>query len=168
MSKEKARLNAIDWFLLIAVVLCAVLGVLRFVLNRNGDNISGAVTMEDYIVSFKISNIRNSSLRYLKDGTQYYLAANEKPFGTVEGNVSVTPALYRIENAHGEYVQAFAPENGDATRVDVVGAFRVKGYMSENGFLADGTTSVAVNRAVTLRSPFLYVTVNVTGITKAE
>ncbi len=165
---KKKRLNAIDWFLIIAVLLCAAAGVLRMIIGSEGGTLTTGVKMEDYIVSFKISNIRNSSMRYLKDGDKFYLASNNSEFGTIEGSVSVTPALYRIEDAHGKYVQAFAPENGDATRVDVTGTMRVSGYMSDNGFLLDGLTALSINRSVALRSPFLYVTITVTGITKAN
>ena len=45
---------------------------------------------------------------------------------------------------------------------------RVSGYMSDNGFLLDGLTALSINKAVALRSPFLYVTITVTGITKAN
>ena len=167
-TKKKARLNAIDWFLIVAVLLCAAAGVLRMVIGSEGGTLTTGVKMEDYIVSFKIANVRNSSMRYLKDGDKFYLASNNSEFGTIEGSVSVTPALYRIEDAYGKYIQAFAPENGDATRVDVTGTMRVSGYMSDNGFLLDGLTALSINKSVALRSPFLYVTITVTGITKAN
>jgi len=164
----KKKLNAIDWFLIFAVVLCLAGSALRLALGSESGSFSTPVVMEDYIVSFKIQNIRNSSTEYLGEAEQFFISSTDQYFGQIEGNVSVTPALFQVSDAEGNYVEAYAPENGDATRVDVTGTMRVSGYMGENGFLLGGTTSLAANKSLALQSKYMYVTVTVTDIAKAS
>lgn len=167
-QKTKKKLNAIDWFLIIALVLCLAGAALRIALGSESGSFSTPVVMEDYIVSFKIQNIRNSSVEYLSEAQQFYISSTDQYFGQIEGNVSVTPARFQVTDAEGNYVEAYAPENGDATRVDVVGTMRVSGYMSEHGFLLGGTTALAANKSLSLQSSFIYVTITVTDIAKAS
>jgi hypothetical protein len=165
-EKKKTKLNAVDYFIIIAVILCIAGVGLRVMIERNGGSLSSPITMEEYIVSFKIENIRNTSTEYLEEGEQFYLDTTKQYFGEIVGSVSVTPALYFIEDINGSYIQAYAPENGDATRVDAAGTMRVSGYMSENGFLLGGTSMLAPNKKLMIRSKNLQVEITVTGIEK--
>lgn len=165
---NKKKLNAIDWFLIIAVVLCLAGSAFRMIVGSEGGTLTAPVTMEDYVVSFKIGNIRNSSTEYLQPETKFYMDSTDQYFGQIQGNVSVTPAQFYLEDAEGNYVEAYAPENGDATRVDVTGTMQVSGYMGEGGFLLDGTTSLAINKTFALRSSHIYVTITITDIVKAS
>lgn len=167
-KKQKKKLNAIDWFLILAVLLCLAGAAFRLAVGRDGGSLSTAVTMEDYVVSFKISNIRNSSSEYLQQGTEFYMDETDQYFGSILGNVSVTPARFFLEDASGNFVEAYAPENGDATRVDVTGTMQVSGYMADGGFLLGGTSTLAINKTVLLRSSHLSVTITITDIVKAS
>ncbi len=167
-KKTKKKLNAMDYFLIVAVVLCLVGAALRMVLGSESGSFTSPVVMEDYIVSYEIRNIRNSSTEYLAENEVFYIDATDQYFGKTTGNPSVTPAQFFLADAEGNYVEAYAPENGDATRVDVTGTMTVSGYMSDHGFLLDGTTSLAVNKSIALRSSYIYVTVTVTDIVKAS
>lgn len=168
LTREKRKLNAVDYFILIAVVLCIAGAVLRVVVDRSGGSLSSPVVLEDYVVSFKIENIRNTSTEYLTAGEEFYIDTTKQFFGTLTDNVSVTPALLYIEDANGNYIQTYAPENGDATRVDVRGTMNVSGYMSEGGFLLGGSTPLAANKSFALRTTNLYVTITITDIAKAS
>jgi hypothetical protein len=128
--------------------------------------LSGAVTMEKHVVFFKVENIRNSSTEYLTPGETFYIDSTGQYLGEITGNATVTPAVYMFEDVNGKYVQAYAPENGDATRVDVMGTLIVDGYMSENGFLLNGTTSLAPGKEITIRSNFIQLKITVTEIVK--
>lgn len=170
-ENRKMKLNAMDYFIIIALILCVLGAAIRVALHAAGGlpgTLGSSVVMEEYIVSFKISNIRNTSTSYLTDGEVFYQKTTRQLFGTVEGNVSVTPALFYIEDINGNYIQTYAPENGDATRVDVTGTIRVSGYMSESGFLLNGNTPLVANKAVELLSKNLAVTITVTDIAKAS
>ena len=167
-KKTKKKLNAIDWFLIAAVVLCLIGAALRMLLGSESGSFTSPVVMEDYIVSYEIRNIRNSSIEYLGEGAEFYIDETEQYFGKMTGNLSVTPAQFYVSDAEGNYVEAYAPENGDATRVDVAGTMTVSGYMGEHGFLLNGNTSLAVNKFIALRSPFIYVTITITDIVKAS
>jgi len=166
--KKKKKLNAIDYFIIAAVVLCLAGAALRMALGSDGLSLNSPVVMEDYVVSFKVENIRNSSAAYLQPEQQFYIDATGQYFGKISDSISVTPARFTIEDAEGNPIEVFAPENGDATRVDVTGTMTVSGYMSENGFLLDGTTALAVNKTLAIRSSYLYVTITVTDIVKAS
>ena len=99
-------------------------------------------------------------------GETFYIDSTGQYLGEITGNATVTPAVYMFEDVNGKYVQAYAPENGDATRVDVMGTLIVDGYMSENGFLLNGTTSLAPGKEITIRSNFIQLKITVTEIVK--
>ncbi len=167
-KKTKKKLNAIDWFLIIAVVLCLAGAALRMLLGSESGSFTSPVVMEDYIISYEIRNIRNSSAEYLAADEVFYIEATDQYFGKSAGNISVTPAQFYLADAEGNYVEAYAPENGDATRVDVTGTMLVSGYMGDNGFLLGGATSLAVNKSIALRSTYIYVSITITDIVKAS
>ena len=167
-EKRKIKCNAVDYFIIIAVVLCLVGVGLRIAIENNGGSLSSPVVMEDYILSFHISDIRNTSTEYLGVGEQFYIESTKQYFGEIADNIAVTPALFYVENGEGHYVQTYAPENGDATRVDVTGTMRVSGYMGEHGFLLGGNTTLAANKEVSLLNKNLKVKITVTGIEKAS
>ena len=167
-NKTRKKLNAIDYFILVAVVLCIAGAALRTFIGSEGNSLSGAVTMEKYVISFKVENIRNSSTEYFAPGEKFYIDSTGQYVGEITGPVSVTPAVFLFEDAGGKYVQAYAPENGDATRIDMTGTLAVTGYMSGNGFLVDGTVSVAPGKKITLRSSSIRVEVTVTDIAKVS
>ena len=164
-TNTKKKLNAIDWFI-IAVLLLCIAGAAFRVFIGSDNSLSGAVTMEKHVVFFKVENIRNSSTEYLAPGAVFYIDSTGQYLGEISGNVTVTPAVYMFEDVNGKYVQAYAPENGDATRVDATGTLIVDGYMSDNGFLLNGTTSLAPGKEITVRSNFIQVKITVTEIAK--
>ena len=53
-KKTKKKLNAIDWFLIAAVVLCLIGAALRMLLGSESGSFTSPVVMEDYIVSYEI------------------------------------------------------------------------------------------------------------------
>lgn len=167
-QKKTKKLNAVDIFIIVAIVCCLAGGALRVIVGSDGGSIAAPVTMEDYIVSFKISNIRNSSTEYLGTDEEFYIDSTKQYFGKITDSVSVTPAMFYVEDTEGNYVRTYAPENGDATRVDVSGTLLVSGYMSDNGFLLGGTTAVAIGKTFALRSGYIYVTITVTDLVKAS
>ncbi len=167
-AKRKIKCNAVDYFIIIAIVLCIAGVGLRIAIGNAGGSLSSPVEMEDYILSFHIADIRNTSTEYLDAGEQFYIKSTEQYFGEIADSITVTPALFYVENSEGHYVQTYAPENGDATRVDVTGTMRVSGYMGEHGFLLGGNTNLAANKEVTLRNKNLEVKIVVTGIEKAS
>lgn len=166
-TNTKKKLNAIDWFI-IAVLLLCIAGAAFRVFIGSDNSLSGAVTMEKHVVFFKVENIRNSSTEYLAPGAVFYIDSTGQYLGEISGNVTVTPAVYMFEDVNGKYVQAYAPENGDSTRVDATGTLIVDGYMSDNGFLLNGATSLAPGKEITIRSNFIQIKITVTEIVKAS
>lgn len=167
-NKTKKKLNTIDYFIIVAVVLCIAGAALRTFIGSEGNSLGGTVNMENYVISFKVMNIRNSSTEYFAPGEKFYVDSTGQYVGEIAGTVAVTPALFLFEDADGKYIQAYAPENGDATRIDMNGTLAVKGYMSDNGFLVDGTVSLAPGKNITLRSSSIRVEVTITDIAKVS
>lgn len=165
---ERRRLNAVDYFLIIAAILCIAGAALRVVIGNAGGSLSSPVVQEDYIVSFKIENIRRTSTEYLTEGEEFYIESTKQYMGKITGSVATSPALFYVEDANGNYVLTDAPENGDASREDVHGTMLVSGYMSESGFLLGGSTPIAANKDLTLRSKNLSVKIIITDIAKAS
>ena len=164
----RKRLNAVDWFLIVALVLCLATAAVRLLLGPDSTSLQKSAEEEEYVVSFKINNIRNSSTRYLAEGETFYMFNPVQPFGTILGSISVTPALYYLQDVDGNYLSVYAPENGDATRIDVTGTMRVSGITTDTAFLVGGTTPLTINKTVTIRSPYLYVTITITDIARAS
>ena len=50
----------------------------------------------------------------------------------------------------------------------MTGTLRVTGYMSENGFLLDGTTALSPNKHIVMRSSFIRVEITITDIAKVS
>ncbi len=167
-ARERRKLNAVDYFILIAAILCIAGAVLRIAVGNAGGSLSSPITSEDYVVSFKIENIRNTSTEYLTEGEVFYIESTKQYMGKITGNVTVTPALFYIEDANGNYVQTYAPDNGDASRRDVIGTMLVSGYMGESGFLLGGSTPLAANKELTVRSKNLSIKIIITDIVKAS
>ena len=166
--KKRKKLNAIDYFIIAAVLLCIVGVTLRSFIGSEGNHLSSPIVMEDYVISFKISNIRNSSSDYFAPGEKFYIDSTKQYFGEIADTVSVTPALLSLEDINGQYIQTYAPENGDATRMDIAGTMLVSGYMGENGFLLGGSTNLALNKEMAIRSSYIYATIVITDIAKAS
>ena len=58
-TNTKKKLNAIDWFIIVALLLCIVGAALRTFIGTD-NALSGAVTMEKHVVFFKVENIHVS------------------------------------------------------------------------------------------------------------
>ena len=55
----RKKLNAVDWFLILALVLCLATAAARMLLGPDSTSLKKSAQEENYVVSFKISNIRN-------------------------------------------------------------------------------------------------------------
>jgi hypothetical protein len=168
-GKQKKRLGALD--VLIIFLLLAVIGsaAYRWYSGRNSDAASG-VQMDPYVITFKITDIRDSSAQsYLETGTNFYLQDTDQFFGTLREGKTIRDTEKFYEMPDGEIVKVATDLTGDFYRVDVEASVTAHGRMdSEGRFLLDGSRYIGANREITIYSKYLTVTAVVTGISLAQ
>ena len=166
---KKQHIGALDVFIIVAVLVCAVSVGLRMFMTQNSD-LDKNVQLDNYIVSFKVMGIRDSSAKnYLQKGTNFYLADTQEFFGTLREGVTVNDAESYYEMPDGSIVLASNNASGDLYRVDAECSLDVTGKMDSNGyFLLGGNKYVGINKELTIYSKYLSITVLITDITKAQ
>lgn len=166
-KEQTKRLGALDIFIILAVLACLISVGLRFIAVRNS-SVGNNVQTENYIVSFKVSDIRDSSAKnFMQKDTKFYIKDSGLLLGTLrEGNtISDAEKYYYLHD--GEIVRMTNNSTGDLYRVDVEGSLDCVGTMSEDGtFLLNGNQYIGVNQDLNIYSKYLAITVKITGITK--
>ena len=168
-KKQEKRLNALDWFVIVVVLVCAVAVGIRFISVR-GSDVNDKVQLENYVISFEILDIKNSSAQnYMDAGTNFYLEETDEFLGTLREGVTIRDAQTFYEMHDGSVVLAQNTATGDLYRVDVEGSLDAKGKIDANGsFLLGGNRYIGMNKEVKIYSKYLAVTVIITGIVKTE
>jgi hypothetical protein len=165
------RVNAVDVCIIIIAALAIAGAGLRLYTVKYGSLPGGAPKLENYAVSFLVSDIRETSADCFKPGTMFYVEQSSDVFGSLMDNVAVTPAELYIENERGEYILSYAVDDedtGDDGRVDVRGTVLASGIMTDTGFLLDGNTYIAPNKTISIQSTEIVVNVLVTDISKID
>ena len=167
-QKQKRKLGALDVFIIVvAVVLIAGIGI-RFFLTRNS-NVNEKVQLEEYIVTFKVMDIRDSSAQnYFTPGINFYVDQDDSYFGSLREGLTISDAkkYYYLDN--GEVVSALNNATGDLYRVDVEGSLKVTGIIDRDGkFLLNGNTYLAENKEIKVYNKYLSVVLLITSVSKA-
>ena len=169
MEKKKG-LGALDVFIIIILLVCAVSIGFRIFADRNSE-VGENIQLENYVLSFKVMGIRDSSARnYMEKGTKFYLTDSNVLLGTIsDRDITITDAKKYYEALDGSVVTAANTGTGDLYKVDVEAAFDVQGKIDSNGrFLLDGNQYLGLNQEVQIYSKYLAITILVTGIEKAQ
>ena len=161
-SEKKAgrRFNIIDLFLIVLVILC-VLGV--YFRSQIAEWIGVEKNVEEYKISFKISEIRYTSSKYLQSGNAVYFDGGNILIGSIDGNCTVLPAAVYIDGPDGVPVKVNYPKD---TYVDISGSIKCLGIEKEDGFYLGGTYSLAPGSVVNVRTEMLNFSMMITEITK--
>lgn len=164
---KKRRLGALEWCLIVASVVIVLgvavrMNVLRLFTPKEEPQLT------EYLVSFRVENIRSTSADLFENGSAFYLDDSGDVFGTISGSVATTPAEIYLENEDGEYVLVYYSDDGDDSRVDVSGTFLVKASVSEDKglYMLNGEHYIAPNLTLKLYSGELTVSILVTDITE--
>ncbi len=168
MKKENKRLGALDGLIIVVIIACLVsIGLRIFSTVNAGTNSS--VELDNYIVSFKVMNIKDSSAKnYFEKGTTFYFDESGEVFGTLREGITIKDAEKFYEKPDGSIVLTTNNAVGDLYRVDVEASLNVKGTMDENGgFYLDGNKFIAPNKEIKIYSKYLSITITVTGVNKA-
>jgi len=166
-AAKKRRFGALEWCMIVVSVVIIFGVALRMNVLRLFTPKEEPVLTE-YLVSFRVENIRSTSGDLFENGTTFYLDGTGDVFGTVSGSVATTPAEIYMENEEGEYVLVYYSDDGDDSRVDVSGTFLVKASVSEDKglYMLNGQHYIAPNVTLKLYSGELTVSILVTDITE--
>ncbi|MGN1408807.1 MAG: DUF4330 family protein [Eubacteriales bacterium] len=168
--ENKKRLGALDVFIIIIILACMVSVGFRIFANRTSEVVE-STQLDNYIVSFKVMGIRDSSARnYITKGTKFYMDKSNLYIGSIsDGNITITDAKKYYDALDGSTVSATNSATGELYKVDVEASFDVQGKVDSNGrFLLAGNQYIGVNQELQIHSKYLSITVLVTGINKAQ
>lgn len=165
-EKKRRRLTAIDYFIIFAVIAVLVAAGLRIYEDSRPVDSGTPTADEEYIVSFVSKGMKESTAKLLEKGEIFYLTGGQTEFGVLEDNPTVTPQKIRVELASGELkTDVYAEKNGNNTKVDVTGTFRVKGCRNKDDLMyVAGSLYVAPNMPVTVFSDKISLSFTVTDI----
>lgn len=166
-KEKKSRLGALDICIILALVACVISVGLRYFSVQNS-SVSKNVQLENYIVSFEVYDIRDSSAKnFMNKGTNFYLQETGALIGSLREGITIRDAEKLYEMPNGEVVLVTNGGTGDLYRVDVEASLECTGTMNESGsFLLNGNQYIGINQELKIYSKYLAITVKVTGITK--
>lgn len=166
---KKVRIGALDIFIIVAIIVCAVAIGIRMYVNSISD-VGEQVELEEYVVSFKVLDIKDSSANnYFEPGTLFYFEDNDSYFGAIREGITVNDAEKEYEMPNGEVVVAQNNATGDLYRVDVEASVTCNGRIDSDGrFLLNGNTYLGVNKEVKIYSKYLAITVIISDIEKSS
>ena len=162
-ENKKRRISTLDVFVAASLILCIAGLVVRLVAGRDGVLPEKAPERGEYAVSFEIERRRSGT--ELTSGEVFY-TADDKVFGTLTDQISVTPAVIWKENPEGELVLSYSSSDGDGGLVDIRGTLTVSGYPVDYGFLVDGGAFISPNYTLTLHTDKMTSEVRITDIAK--
>lgn len=170
VMENKKRLGALDVFIIVIILVCV--GSVGFrIFNNRTSELGESTQLENYVVSFKVMGIRDSSARnYITKGTKFYLKDSNAYIGSIsDGNITITDAMKYYDILDGTTVSASNTATGELYKVDVEASFDVQGKVDSNGrFLLGGNQYIGVNQELQIYSKYLSITILVTGINKAQ
>ncbi len=149
VEKKRARLNSADLMIFLLCVLCIAGMVFRFVVV---DKIEKDAAAQSATVTMLIEGVSETSREYFSDSAEFYLEDGTTVLGTVS-TVSSSPSPVYIYEEDGT-ITKMDSVNG---RVDIKVELSVSGVMSESGFMLGGTTYIAPNMTLPIKTSMLSV-----------
>ena len=156
--KNKLHINVVDIIIFIIAIIAVVGLVLRY------GNIGGFSSSEDlksYEIYFTVKNIAYTSEDAFVPGDTVTLVEQEMVLGEFLGLDSIMPAEFFARDINGNLIALSYPE---LTRIDVTGHILSQGIMSENGYLAGGTTYIAAGIPYSVQSEHMDFVIEITNI----
>ena len=170
-KNTRRRLTAIDYFIIFTVVAVLLTAGLRLYKDSAPEDVTeSALNEEYYIITYLSKGMNENSAKLLEKGEMFYMTGGEIEFGVLEDEPTVTPSRINVELENGELkTDVYATPNGNNSKADVTGAFRVKGCRTADDFLyVEGVLYVAPNMPVTVFSNDMCFSFTVTGIEKVS
>lgn len=165
-AKKSGRISALDVFIAVLVLMCIAGVIVRVYVGSEGILPVLDPDISEYAVSFEIKQVKAPVSGYLAPGERLW-TADGTLFGTISGNLTVTPAQIFVEDADGKYISVYSSaDNGDNSLIDIKGSAMTEGYAADYGFLVNGKTYIAPNYEIELHTEKATVIVIITGISK--
>ena len=155
MENNKKRFGALDFVILIVLLLCAAVFALRFGYK---EQISGDELMSKYAISFCINDGRHTTADAFVKGDRVYVATEDNYIGVFDRLDSNNPAAYYVENSD---IKIYYPEG---TRVDLTGTIISEGVMNDDGYFAGGSYFLAPGKKITIYTGHVFVDIVLTDI----
>ena len=159
-TNAKRRFNLIDAIIIVLVILCIV-GI--YFRSQITQWIGIDRQLSEYKMTFKVSEIKYTSERYLASGKRIYLDTPAMELGTIDGNCTVSPAETYIEQTDGSLIVAQYPKD---TYIDVMGSIKCSGTQREDGFYLAGSYSIAPGMKINVHTEMLDFVITVIDITE--
>jgi len=147
--------------LIILLALCVAGIGIRIAMGENALLFSSGTGR--YTVSYTVIATSDENSGYFAEGGEFFFDSGE-PFGTLTGNVTLTPSEIVTKTAAGDYIVSYA-EDGT---VDIKGAATVTGTMTDSGFLINSNTYIAPNMTIKVASTSISVEMLITDITPVQ
>ena len=172
--KQGPRFKVLDAVIILLVITSALGIYFRYNLF---DTLKNQRNMQEYVVSFSVENIRNSTTSYLNIDDAVYYANDGEKLGTLRGDsaeslnaVQVYPATEYFIDANGNTVEESYPKSDSPTaRVDIEGKILCTGSYSEaSGFLVNGSRYLAPGQTIEVQTETVSFVMTVKEITLAE
>ena len=155
MENNKKHFGALDWVILIVLILCAAVFALRFGYK---EQISGEGLTAKYAISFCINDVRYTTADALVKGDRVYVATDDTYIGIFDRIDSNNPAAYYVENSD---TKVYYPEG---TRIDLTGTIISEGVMNDDGYFAGGSYFLAPGKKITIYTGHVFVDIVLTDI----
>lgn len=159
VEKNKKRFNIID-FLIILVVAALVFSIaLRYNL---ADRVGLSSRTDEVTISFLVQETSPTTIDAFALGDEFYIDQNSVLLGTLL-SVQRYEAEQYYENEDGEMILSYT-----SAYIDIRGEIKASGSMTESGFMLNGTTFIAPNKKITVKSKnvtcdFIITSVTVNG-----
>lgn len=156
IEKSKKRFNIID-FMIILVVAALVFSIaLRYNL---ADRVGLSSRSDEVTVSFLIQKASPTTIDAFTPGDIFYIDQNSVTLGTLLTAQRSEAEQYH-ENEDGQMILSYT-----SAYIDIRGEIKASGSMTESGFMLNGTTFIAPNKKLTVKSKNVTCDIIITSIT---
>lgn len=151
------RINSADVMIILLFVVCIVGMVLRFGLM---EKIEQRAADQTVTVNFVIEGVSSSSAEYIGAGDDVFFSEGEAYVGRVASVNAPEPSTVYYHGEDGSVVSY----NSVDGKIDIKGSMTMKGSMTDAGFMLDGTTYIAPNMTLWVKTQNITVSMLVTSI----
>ncbi len=156
IEKGKKRFNIID-FMIILVVFALVFSIaLRYNL---ADRVGLRSRTDEATISFLVLKASPSTIDAFVTGDVFYIDQNSVVLGTLQNAQSSEAEQYH-ENEDGAMILSYT-----SAYIDIRGEIKASGTLTESGFMLNGTTFIAPNKKITVKSKNVTCDFIITSVT---
>ncbi len=157
-TKRPRKLGALDWIIIIALIVSAVCFMLRY---RKKAEIQETAVSGKYEITFAVDNVRSTTADAFISGDSVYVATDDHCIGTFDRLTSNNPAAYYADDMKGGLIKVYYPEG---TRIDLTGTILSEGVMNDDGYFVGGSYFLAPGKKITIYTGHVFLEITITNI----